>query len=136
MDARWCPVCSIGSKWLRRFDIREGTHNNFSNARGAYSLTVDPNRTNSFASYSRADHQIKIWDMRQFSDPVTTIMTGARETVTQLAWSPTRTGLLAALVENETAVPPAPRPPHTHTTHTPPPHTAAAVTVSEHDPES
>lgn len=39
--------------------------------------------------------------MRQFSEPVNTLMTERRENVTRLAWCPTRPGLLGALFEDD-----------------------------------
>ena len=112
LSLAWVPdkpdilLAGIGSKWLRLFDVRGGarTTHTVSTARGAYKLAVDPHSSNLFASFSRTDHAIKIWDLRQVNEPVFSLPTDPRKMVSKLSWCPTRQGLLGALFNDSSAV--------------------------------
>ena len=94
-----------GSKFLRLFDIKSGNAiHTVPTARGAYHLAVDHHSKNLVASFSRSDHAIKIWDMRQFQNPVYAIDLDPRTVIDQLSWCPTRPGLLGALSHDSNVV--------------------------------
>eukprot|EP00041_Stephanoeca_diplocostata_P029889 m.890823 g.890823 ORF g.890823 m.890823 type:complete len:815 (+) comp23652_c1_seq21:726-3170(+) len=110
LSLRWIPdsqdtlLAGIGPKYLKLFDVRCGSSHTVSTARGAHCLAVNPNAPNIFASFSRTAHAIKIWDRRQFSEPIYSIATDRTEFVSRLAWCPTRPGLLGALFQNDQTV--------------------------------
>ena len=89
-------------KNLRIFDIRVNTRSH-SNTRPTKSnftrytsgVCVDPHMDYRVASYF--DDIVVIWDTRNFDKPIWT-KTQSTEIV-QLAWSPTRSGLLCSLVK-------------------------------------
>mmetsp|Transcript_3921 Transcript_3921/g.12256 ORF Transcript_3921/g.12256 Transcript_3921/m.12256 type:complete len:981 (+) Transcript_3921:44-2986(+) len=107
---KWMPgdtntlIAGVGNKWLRLFDVRTKTNHSVGTARGAYCIATDPNSPKTFATFSQTDHAIKIWDMRQFSEPVYTLMAGRSEFVIRMQWCPTRPGLLGALFEGDEVV--------------------------------
>ena len=95
-------VAGMNLKNLRIFDIRVNTRSH-SNTRPTKSnftrytsgVCVDPHMDYRVASYF--DDIVVIWDTRNFDKPIWT-KTQSTEIV-QLAWSPTRSGLLCSLVK-------------------------------------
>eukprot|EP00039_Didymoeca_costata_P010060 m.134510 g.134510 ORF g.134510 m.134510 type:complete len:894 (+) comp14695_c0_seq4:96-2777(+) len=109
LSLAWIPdrpdtlLAGVGYKWLRVFDIRAGGAHTVSTARGAFELAVDPHSKNLFASFSRTDHAIKIWDLRHLgTEPVLSL--NARNNISRISWCPTRPGLLGALYYERSAV--------------------------------
>lgn len=104
LSIAWSPydhnllICGQAQKFLRVFDIRETTRpHNAAVTKAVYGVCVDPHVEHRIASFFEGPPGIVcIWDDRNFEKPLMT-MTQAMSSVTAIAWSPTRSGLLATL---------------------------------------
>ena len=98
-------VAGMNLKNLKVYDIRLNTrtHTNTrplktNNSRYTYGVCVDPHNDHRVASYF--DDTVVIWDTRNFDKPIWTKTQSAD--IIQLAWSPTRSGLLCSLFKGST----------------------------------
>lgn len=84
-------------KFLRVFDIRDTTGpQNAAVTKAVYGVCVDPHDGHRIASFAEGPHNVMcIWDDRNFEKPLMTMTQTCP--VTAIAWSPTRSGLLATL---------------------------------------
>jgi len=98
-------IAGMNMKNLKIFDMRLSTHQNMGPkplktnvTRNTLGLCIDPHMDYRVASY--CDETVVIWDTRNFDKPILTKPQSAD--VVQLAWSPTRSGLLCSLTKGST----------------------------------
>ncbi len=101
-----CLVAGMNNKSLKIFDARVdavsaasrptsmSSASNFT--RAVHGVCVDPFLD--FRVASRYDNHVVIWDTRNFDKPIVTLTQPRR--ISQMAWSPTRAGLLCSSMES------------------------------------
>ncbi|KAJ3328464.1 hypothetical protein HDU76_009908 [Blyttiomyces sp. JEL0837] len=90
-------VAGMGQKWIRVFDLRKDTtsHSIVIATKSVQGLTTNPFDSRSFASYS--DNVVAVWDTRKTAEPILSFDGNFKSGVGHLAWSPVRSGRLAAV---------------------------------------
>lgn len=90
-------ICGQAQKFLRVFDIRDATRpHNATVTKAVNGVCVDPHFEHRIASFSEGPPGVMcIWDDRYFEKPL--MIMNQLNPVTAIAWSPTRSGLLATI---------------------------------------
>ncbi len=71
-----CLATGTGTKWLRIYDLRapyKAPKSAVAHSKAVYGVTFDPFHEDRLATFSE-DAVIKIWDLRQLKDPVSSKM--------------------------------------------------------------
>mmetsp|Transcript_9262 Transcript_9262/g.20127 ORF Transcript_9262/g.20127 Transcript_9262/m.20127 type:complete len:1246 (-) Transcript_9262:218-3955(-) len=104
-----CLATGTSFKWLRVYDIRMGSSMKrpaplsvVAHSKSVRGVCFDPGRPQCLATFSEED-QIKTWDIRKLDNAVAIIECNSKN-ITQIAWSPHRSGLLAAINTDERCV--------------------------------
>ncbi|KAI9494432.1 WD40-repeat-containing domain protein [Zychaea mexicana] len=106
-------IAGMGYKYLRAYDIRVDSNSiplQFS-TKAVYGATVDPFNPYRLATYNE-EGVIRLWDLRQTNDSVLTLNSetnssgsnSSKHSLSKIAFSPTRPGLLASLSRDSTSV--------------------------------
>ncbi|XP_078376457.1 GATOR2 complex protein MIOS-B-like isoform X2 [Oculina patagonica] len=103
LSLAWSPydpnvlIAGQAQKFLRVFDIRDTTRPHIAAVtKAVYGVCVDPHVEHRIASFSEGPPGVMcIWDDRNFEKPLMGMTQSCP--VTAIAWSPTRSGLLATL---------------------------------------
>ena len=105
----WIPsrpfslACGTHAKWIRIYDLRNTERISIpAHNREVLGICFDPLNDDRFASFSE-DGKIKVWDMHKLQVPLCTISPGTKS-VSQVAWSPTRDGILASVSPGDSTV--------------------------------
>ena len=101
-------MVGMGSKWLRLYDLRNGSSNNspvlvFS-SKCVLGVEADPFNANYFLSHSE-DNLVSIWDVRNTGGPCLTLETDFHSPIRSVTFNPNISGLLAVCGENERYLP-------------------------------
>ncbi|OQR99375.1 hypothetical protein ACHHYP_06902 [Achlya hypogyna] len=113
----WLPsdpsylATGTGFKWLRIYDLRTKTTPMVVGAhtKGVYGVVFDTHRPHILATYSDDPKEpVKIWDIRSIRqgdspEPVVAIYPSGKA-ITQVAWSPTKPGVLATTTADDRAI--------------------------------
>eukprot|EP01087_Luapelamoeba_hula_P013118 TRINITY_DN3732_c0_g1_i2.p1 TRINITY_DN3732_c0_g1~~TRINITY_DN3732_c0_g1_i2.p1 ORF type:complete len:413 (-),score=28.33 TRINITY_DN3732_c0_g1_i2:184-1422(-) len=98
-----CLATGTGARWLRIYDLRSSDatarKSVLAHSKGVYGVSFDPFHDRRLATFSD-DGDIKVWDVRKLRDPLFTIHTGGKS-VMQIAWCPTRSGILASIAKDD-----------------------------------
>ncbi|XP_042899420.1 GATOR2 complex protein MIOS-B isoform X2 [Parasteatoda tepidariorum] len=94
-------VCGMSGKFLKLYDTRDSSkHPESTLTRATFNLCGDPEVEHRLAS--SFDCNFLLWDVRNFEKPVVTIT--RPKPIVKLAWSPTRSGLLAVLCKDSSSI--------------------------------
>ncbi|KAI9106057.1 hypothetical protein DFS34DRAFT_43429 [Phlyctochytrium arcticum] len=99
-------VAGMGLKWIRGFDLRNGTSNSNSmviSTKAVLGLAADPFNSHRFASFAE-DNVVRLWDTRNSSEPALTFVADYRNGIGQLSWSTMRAGCLAVAGKDSPAL--------------------------------
>ncbi|XP_031568130.1 GATOR complex protein MIOS-like [Actinia tenebrosa] len=100
-----CLIAGQAQKYLRVFDLRDTSKpHSAAVTKAVYGVSVDPHIEHRVASFSEGPPGIVcIWDIRNFEKPLMTLAQPSN-IITNLAWSPTRFGLLSTIARDSSVV--------------------------------
>ncbi|CAH1789595.1 unnamed protein product [Owenia fusiformis] len=96
-------LAGMNNKSLRIYDLRDSSKSQRvadAYTKAVHGIKVDPHCEHRLASFHES--QIHVWDIRNFDKPMLTF--SDQKPVMKISWCPTRTGLLASLVRDSSAV--------------------------------
>ncbi|KND02899.1 uncharacterized protein SPPG_01978 [Spizellomyces punctatus DAOM BR117] len=99
-------VAGMGLKWIRGYDLRAAGNNTPSlviPTKAVLGIATDPFHAHRFASFAE-DNIIRLWDARNTTEPALTFNAEFRTGITQISWSPIRSGCLAAVGKDSPAL--------------------------------